>query len=248
MNEPDPPLRNSLYRQVTRTGRRLTPARLMLYRIGAPIAYAIVRGWWAMTRVVAVLGADRLQQAIAQHGAVIPVYWHGQQLVPMKYLLGHHVPGLKPGFLVSPSVDGEVPAMFVERSGAHAVRGSSSATGARALRDYYEAITRDGVSLVITPDGPKGPEREFKPGAIMLSQLTGRPILPMAFAARHAFRFPTWDRFILPVPFGGTALAIGEPQIVPKRLEANGLADWQARLKIELDSLHAAAGEALRRR
>lgn len=248
MSDPDPRPRNTLYRKVTRARRRLTPTRLLLYRIGAPIAGWIIRAWWAMTRVVAVLGEGRLQQAIADFGVVIPVYWHQQQLLPTKYLVAHHADGLKLGFLVSPSVDGEMPAMIVKRTGAHAIRGSSSATGARALRDYYLAITRDGISPAITPDGPKGPAHEFKPGAILLSQLSGKPILPMAFAARRAYRFPTWDRFILPLPFTGTVLAIGEPRVVPKRLDEGGLEEWQAKMGAELDELHAAAGKALRQR
>ena len=247
MNDPEPQLRNTLYRKVTRAKRRLTRTRHILYRIGTPFAGAIIRGWWAMTRVVSVLGEGRLQQAIADYGVVIPVYWHQQQLLPTKYLIGHHADGLKLGFLVSPSVDGEMPAMIVQRAGAHAIRGSSSATGARALRDYYLAITRDGISPAITPDGPKGPAHEFKPGAILLSQLSGKPILPMAFAARRAYRFPTWDRFILPLPFTGTVLAIGEPCVVPKRFEAGGLEQWQGRMRAELQALHIAASEALRK-
>jgi lysophospholipid acyltransferase (LPLAT)-like uncharacterized protein len=248
VNEPDPPLRSTLYRKVTRSMRRLTRTRHLLYRMGAPIAGAIIRVWWAMTRVVAVLGEGRLQQAIAEHGVVIPVYWHQQQLLPARYLLGHHAAGLKLGFLVSPSVDGELPAMIVQRAGAYAIRGSSSATGARTLRDYYLAMTRDGISPAITPDGPRGPLHEFKPGAILLSQLSGKPILPMAFAARRAFIFPNWDRFILPLPFTSTVLAIGEPRVVPKRLDTMGLEQWQGLMKAELGALQDAAREALRRR
>lgn len=201
-----------------------------------------------MTRIVAVLGNGRLSQALAEHGAVIPVYWHQHQLLPVRYLLEHRAAGLKLGFLVSPSVDGEMPAMLVQRAGAHAIRGSSSATGARALRDYYEAITRDGISPAITPDGPHGPAREFKPGAILLSQLSGKPILPIAYAARRACVFPTWDQFILPLPFTPAVLAIGEPQFVPKRLGSGDLEGWQARMKAELAGLYRAANDALQGR
>jgi lysophospholipid acyltransferase (LPLAT)-like uncharacterized protein len=244
LNDP-PQLRNTLYRRETRSRRRLTRTRLAIYRLGVPIASAVIRAWWAMTRIVAVRGDGRLEQALAAHGAVIPVYWHQQQLLPVKYLLGLRHAGLKLGFLISPSVDGEIPAMLVRKAGAYAIRGSSSATGARALRDYYEAITRDGISPAITPDGPHGPAREFKPGAILLSQLSGKPILPIAYAVRRAYVFRTWDQFILPLPFTTAALAIGEPCLVPKRLDAQGLEDWQRRLKAELDSLSQTARAAL---
>ncbi len=48
---------------------------------------------------------------------------------------------------------------------------------------------------MITPDGPRGPRFEFKPGAILLGQMSGRPILPMAFAASRAWLIK-WDKFV----------------------------------------------------
>ena len=78
---------------------------------------------------------------------------------------------------------------------------SSTRTGAQALRALYRAVVNQDVSPVIVPDGSHGPRRGFKPGAIFLSQLSGRPIVPMAYAARRAWLFPTWDRFTLPWPF-----------------------------------------------
>ncbi|EQD78910.1 protein containing DUF374, partial [mine drainage metagenome] len=82
--------------------------------------------------------------------------------------------GMKLGWLISPSVDGEIGAMLVHRLGAHAIRGSSTHTGARALRDYYQALVKENISPAITPDGPRGPRNQFKPGTILLAQLSGR--------------------------------------------------------------------------
>jgi lysophospholipid acyltransferase (LPLAT)-like uncharacterized protein len=244
MPEPNPP-RNTLYDRPTRSGRKLTRTRLLLYRLAAPLAIGVIRLWWAMLPRVRVIGQENLDAALATHQAIIPVYWHGQQLVPVRHLLRAADQGLKLGFLISPSVDGELPAMLVGRAGGHVIRGSSSATGARALRDYYEAVARLGVSPAITPDGPHGPRRQFKPGAILVAQLTGRPIVPMAYAARHAWLFPTWDRFALPLPFTGLALVIGAPQYVPKGLDGAGLERWQEKLRAELEALYVRARDAL---
>jgi lysophospholipid acyltransferase (LPLAT)-like uncharacterized protein len=240
-----PPPRNTLYRRRTRSSRRLTPQRLFLYRLGARVAELVIRGWWAMTRVTRVLGDGRLEAALAEHGAVIPVYWHRHQLLPVQYLLAHRDRGLRLGFLVSPSVDGEMPAMIVRRAGGHAIRGSANQTGAQALRDFFLAIQREGLSPALTPDGPRGPVGEFKPGAILLSQLSGKPMIPMAFAARRPFVFPTWDRFVLPLPFTRAVLAVGEPRVAPKRLDAAALSQWQLDMAAELGDLEAAARNAL---
>lgn len=244
MPDPTPP-KNTLYERRTRSSRKLTRARMLGYRLAVPLALGIVRLWWAMLPRTRVVGSERLERAIGQHGAIIPVYWHGQQLVPVRVLLRAADRGLKLGFLISPSVDGELPALLVKRAGGHVIRGSSSNTGARALRDYYEAIARLGVSPAITPDGPHGPRRQFKPGAILISQLSGKPIVPMAYAARRAWLFRTWDRFALPWPFTRVVLQVGEPVVIPKGLDAAALERWQETLRAELESLYESARDAL---
>jgi lysophospholipid acyltransferase (LPLAT)-like uncharacterized protein len=244
MHDPKPP-RNTLYDKQTRSSRKLTRTRLFLYRLAVPLAVGLIRLWWAMLPRVRVIGQQHLDAALKDHPSIIPVYWHGQQLLPVRRLLRESARGLKLGFLISPSVDGELPAMLVKRAGGYVIRGSSSATGARALRDYYEAISRHGVSPAITPDGPHGPRREFKPGAILLSQLSGRPIVPMAYAARRAWLCPTGDRFALPWPFTRVVMVIGEPVIIPKGQDAASLEDWQRTLRGLLESLYEQARAAL---
>ncbi len=244
MTDPTPP-RNTIYERHTRSSRKLTPARRLGYRLAAPLAIGLVRLWWAMLPRVRVVGGEYLDRAIEEHGAVIPVYWHGQQLIPIRALLQAADRGLKLGFLISPSVDGELPALLVRRVGGHVIRGSSSNTGARALRDYYEAVSKLGVSPAITPDGPHGPRRQFKPGAILISQLSGKPVVPMAYAASRAWLFRTWDRFVLPWPFSRIVLQVGEPVIIPKGLDAAALGRWQETLRDQLESLYRSAHEAL---
>jgi lysophospholipid acyltransferase (LPLAT)-like uncharacterized protein len=239
-----PPPRNTIYERQTRSGRRLTGARQRLYRLGVPLAMALVRFWWRTCRVVRVLGREHAQDAIAG-GAVIPVYWHQHQLFCVRFLLEQRDRGLVLGFLISPSVDGEMPAMIAQRAGAHVLRGSSNKTGARALRDYYVAL-QQGVSPAITPDGPSGPRFEFKPGAVLLAQLSGRPILPLAFAASRAWRFTAWDRFVLPWPFARVVVAVGVPRYVPKGLDAASLARWQGEMAAELHALYRQARDSLK--
>ena len=91
------------------------------------------------------------------------------------------------------------------------VRGSSSHTGALALKAYFEALMREQVSPIITPDGPRGPRFKFKPGAILLAQMSGRPMLPLAYAASRASLIK-WDKFVLPWP--GARIAQPGPRCV----------------------------------
>jgi lysophospholipid acyltransferase (LPLAT)-like uncharacterized protein len=247
--EPDDPaaLKNTLYRKVTRGKRKLTRGRLLLYQVAVVIAWWLVRALWATCRVTHVAGKAAAEQAARDVKSLIPVYWHQHMLFGARALLDLQAAGLKAGFLVSPSVDGTAPAMLVEKAGAHVIRGSSTHTGARALRDYYETIVKQLISPAITPDGPRGPLHDFKPGAIMLAQISGKPILPIAVAHSWQYTFPTWDAFELPLPFSRVAIVYGEPVQVSRAMDAEALAGWQLQMAERLLELHRQAKAALER-
>ena len=237
-------LRNTLYRTTTRSGRRMTPARRLLYRMAVPLALAVIRAWWFTCRVVRVEGMAHLDEALARAPSLVPCYWHQHQLYCGKFLVEQRSRGLTPGWLISPSVDGELGAMLVRRFGGAVIRGSSTHTGARALRDYYQALTQQDISPIITPDGPRGPRFRFKPGALLLAQMSGRPMLPMSYAASRAWLIK-WDRFVIPVPFSRIAIAIGPPVYVPRVTDAAALARLQQQMEEELKRLYGVARTAI---
>jgi lysophospholipid acyltransferase (LPLAT)-like uncharacterized protein len=237
-------LRNTIYEQQTRSGRRLTRARLFLYKIVVPVGLCLLRLVWAWSRIVQVTGAEHMTAALSKAPSFIPVYWHQHQLFCVKQLLAQRRVGLKLGFLISPSVDGEIGAMIVRSLGGVVIRGSSSHTGARALRDYYQALAHEGVSPAITPDGPRGPPWKFKAGAVLLAQLSGRPMIPLSYAASRAWMIK-WDRFVIPVPLSRIAIAVGEPVYVPKGLDAAGLERVQLDMERRLGALFTEAEAAL---
>jgi lysophospholipid acyltransferase (LPLAT)-like uncharacterized protein len=236
---------NTLYRKIGKGRRRLTPARMLMYRVAVVVGWWLVRAFWATCRVHRVIGLDVARATVFASKSVIPVYWHQHVLFGVRALLQLRADGLKPGFLISPSVDGTAPAMLVEKIGGHVIRGSSTSTGARALRDYYETIVKQQISPAITPDGPRGPVHEFKPGAVMLSQITGKPILPISVAASRTWRLGTWDQFELPLPFSRVVLAYGAPVKVPRAMDADGLGRMQAEMAARLIALKAQAVQAL---
>lgn len=244
---PDGGLRNTLYRRLTRSGRRMTAARRLLYALAVPIGLAIIRLWWASCRIIAVVGVEHLEAALSKAPSLVPCYWHQHQGFCAKYLLGQSKRGLAVGWLISPSVDGEIGAMLVRRVGGRVIRGSSTHTGARALRDYYLALVQQNISPVITPDGPRGPRFMFKPGAILLAQMSGRPMLPLAYAASRASLIK-WDKFVLPWPGARIVIAIGAPRYVPRVLDAAHLEHEQREMESELLRLYVLARGALKSR
>jgi lysophospholipid acyltransferase (LPLAT)-like uncharacterized protein len=228
----------------------MTPMRRFAWRIVAAIGVFLIKMFWRTCRVVRVVGDEHTEQALkatATNPSVIPVYWHQHQLFCAWYLLQQQSRGLKLGFLISPSVDGDIGVMVVSKFGGHSIRGSASHTGARALRDYYEALVKQGISPSITPDGPKGPRFVFKPGAILLSQMSQRPMLPLAFAASRAWLI-AWDKFVIPWPFSKIVIAVGAPRQVPRTLQPVALEALQKEMAAELKTLFGVARDALKAR
>lgn len=205
----------------TKSKRRLTRSRVFLYQIAVGVARLILEILWATCRI-RVVGLERFQSLVREHVAVVPVCWHQHLLLCARFLVSRRAAPLKAGFMISPSVDGEAPTMLARAYGAHVVRGSGSYSGLRAVRGAHQAIERDGISPAVTPDGPRGPRFKFKPGAIFAAQISGKPVVPMAFAAKPAFVLKTWDKFVIPVPFGRVCIALGEPYFPPA-----GLSDEQ---------------------
>jgi lysophospholipid acyltransferase (LPLAT)-like uncharacterized protein len=109
--------------------------------------------------------------------------------------------------LISTSKDGAWLVAFFRLMGITAVRGSSNRRGAAALIALTRAM-RDGLHAGITPDGPKGPALVFKPGAVSLSRLTRRPFLLLGIRYASCFRFGSWDRFAMPLPFSRVELTV----------------------------------------
>ena len=89
------------------------------------------------------------------------------------------------------------------------MRGSTSRGAARALLGLARVII-DGGELAITPDGPRGPAKSFAPGALIIAQRAGAPIIGVAIAASSAWRLKTWDRFLIPRPFAKLHIAYSD--------------------------------------
>jgi lysophospholipid acyltransferase (LPLAT)-like uncharacterized protein len=103
--------------------------------------------------------------------------------------------------LISASKDGAwLEAFFAMVGGLRATRGSSSRLGREAATELVE-VQRAGHDIGITPDGPRGPCYDFKPGAVIVPRRTGAPVLLVGGDFPAAWRVKSWDRFYLPVPF-----------------------------------------------
>jgi lysophospholipid acyltransferase (LPLAT)-like uncharacterized protein len=201
-------------------------------RLGA----GLLRTLFATTRVRRE-GLGPVESMRAEGRPVVFALWHGH-LLPLLHF--HRNLGIVT--LVSQHRDGEHVARVLEVSGFGTVRGSSTRGGAQGLRGLIRKA-REGHDVAITPDGPQGPRRRFKPGALLVSRLTGHPIVPVAAGISRAWSLGSWDRFLVPKPFATVRIAYGTPVFVPRR-EVEGATDDFSRLfESELNRLSSLVGD-----
>ncbi|MGH8683240.1 MAG: lysophospholipid acyltransferase family protein [Burkholderiales bacterium] len=167
----------------------------------------LIRGLVGSCRVT-LRSAHLLEQAKGGE-PFIGVVWHEHLIFLASVFRGT-------GFtiLVSRSRDGELGARIAHRLGLRTVRGSSSRGGEEALGEIVE-VARGGASVGFIADGPRGPRREMKLGAVIAAKLSGRPIVPIVCSMRRAVRLNSWDRMQIPLPFTRIVGNAGDPIHVP---------------------------------
>ncbi|MEW6074171.1 MAG: lysophospholipid acyltransferase family protein [Planctomycetota bacterium] len=196
---PDTPLRRRVRHARRRIGRILIPSL-------APAFLRALSRTWRLEE----LHRDRLERVRSGPGWLATM-WHGRMLVPLPAYRDQRL-----RVLVSPSEDGELAARLLRRFGYEIIRGSTNEAPARALRHMLREL-QGGGSIVITPDGPRGPRHSMNPGPAWISRATGFPVLPCGCVCDRAWHMPSWDRFTIPKPRARIALVYGEPILVDCR-------------------------------
>lgn len=135
---------------------------------------------------------------------VIYLTWH-EHILPM----ARHFRNRNVAAIASGNRDGMLLSNVLTAWGFTVINGSSSRGGMAAIREAIRELG-GGRSLIITPDGPRGPRREAKPGAAQISRLSGKSVVPVSFHPRSAVRLKSWDRFLIPLPFTRLEIRFGE--------------------------------------
>lgn len=194
-----------------------------------------------------------VEPVLAGDGGALGLFWHGR--IPLCLATQPQWSRKRTKCLVSPSADGEFFARALAMAGFPAIRASSAKPGDAAKARQAVAAVREGVQwvegggvLVITPDGPRGPNEVVAEGALQIARRSGRPVFLMGLAARPAWvPEDTWDKVMFPAPFGRGAVVWDGPLHVPP--DATGAqitalaADWSERLRAATRRAEAMVGE-----
>lgn len=184
-------------------------------------------------------GRDHLTP-FAAGAVVIAAFWHERlALMPMLWVKAQVMQPTKAAnihMLISRHRDGRLIGSVLRRFGVQVVYGSSSRGAVTALRRTM-ALLKDGEQVAITPDGPRGPRRVAAPGVAQIAALSGVPVLPCSAQISRRRVLRSWDRMVLPMPFGRGVLVCEPPILVPRQ-------GWEASLPMIGAAMTAAAERA----
>lgn len=231
-------------RRSSASRRRMGLSRRLYYALGLPVLRGLLRLLTSTYRYQAVLGDDIIAPFIDKGEVCAPCYWHQHHVLCSTLVRSWIDRGFKACFLISGSVDGEVPERIARSWGAEVIRGSANQSGALALRDMQGMMKR-GYSIVTTADGPRGPKYEFKAGTVLMARIGNVPMIPVACAADRAWYLDRWDNFMIPKPFARVVVGVGQPYSVPRGTPLDAIEPHRQAIQDKVRSLMRECEDAL---
>jgi lysophospholipid acyltransferase (LPLAT)-like uncharacterized protein len=154
-------------------------------------------------------GLDKFIELATKEKCIL-MLWHNR-IIPILHILSTFAPKNRYAALVSASRDGDILSNIIEaHKNANTIRVPHHARH-QALRTFIKRLERHKQVVVITPDGPRGPCYEVKPGIAVAALETGAYIIPLNWEANHFWQFRTWDKLRLPKPFSTLHVTFGPP-------------------------------------
>jgi len=194
----------------------------ILLNIVLPVCALLLRIIFLTCRLTKIEGKEMEEAALEKSGgrAVYPV-WHQRGTYHTHILKSRRLT-----VMVSQSRDGEYASRLLNLLGARTLRGSSTRGGLSALYQATKMI-KAGINSGMVVDGPKGPPRVAKLGAVILARNAQVPIIPVAWGVDRCWILNTWDRLIIPKPFSRTTYRYMEPIWVPRSAKGEELEKYR---------------------
>jgi len=189
-------------------------------------------------------GFEAMDEALRNGEPVIVALWH-QRLMMSPYLFDATLG--KMCTLTSSARAGRLAGQVQARFGFETIAMSSHKRHIALSREVLGRI-RDGYSIGIATDGPRGPARVASTVPLVWARASGARIFVVSFAARRVIRFPTWDQMMLPTPFTRGVLMCREwDQVVPRKASEAQTEDLRGKLQTALNDITDASDRAVGR-
>lgn len=201
-----------------------------IHKVVAPL----VRIWFGSCRVE-VLNEQLLQEYAYSPEPVVVGTWHRAALFFL-YYFGK----FNPMIMISQSKDGEMLAQYAAAMGVIPARGSSSRGGLDALEQMRKHLRSGGKACATVLDGPRGPAYVAKKGMLVLSKMTGAPLMSAIWSANRTLTLKnSWDKTVLPLPWSRVCVAVGEPIHIPAETGSEELERYRRMVQEQLNEMMA---------
>lgn len=198
-----------------------------------PVLAAMLIRTIRVTMRVRYVYPESVRQLLERKSQFVLTFWHGQLLMMV------YARYAKPIMMMSSRHrDGELIVRTMRWFGAVAARGSRTRGGIPALRTMIRAA-RDGFTLAITPDGPRGPRHIASMGVVQIAQATALPVVPVALVVERKTVLRSWDEFEIPHLFTRGVFAYGEPISVRRELTSDEAENVRVQIENALNDLVA---------
>lgn len=154
-------------------------------------------------------GLEHFTQIAAKEKCML-ILWHNR-LTIIPFILADYTPEFLYAALVSSHRDGDLLSSIIHSfPNGRTIRSSPKARHG-ALREVIRHIEERKEIVIITPDGPRGPQYEIKPGTAMAALETQAFVIPLNWEAKKYWEIKTWDRQRLPKPFTTIQVSFAKP-------------------------------------
>ncbi len=184
---------------------------------------------------VTVRNSETLEHLAKENKNFIVAFWHGTMLLPWYLHRNKNVAAL-----TSKSKDGDLLARLLKSWDYQVIRGSSSSGGDIALGIMID-YAKNKNSIAITPDGPRGPAKKLKAGAVVTARKSGLPLVLIGIGYKKKRVLRNWDSFQIPSFFSKVNAIYSQPIYVDKDLDYNGTSEMINMCEAKLNELQAEA-------
>jgi len=160
----------------------------------------------------------------------IYAFWHNR-LAMMPFARPKKV---KVNVLISDHRDGKIIAKTMKIFNFNIISGSSTRNSYNAIKNIIK-FSKLNQTIVITPDGPKGPKNQINSNIVAISSLCQKYIIPVTYSCSKAFILKSWDRLIIPKLFNKLIIIYGSPLKPEKKLNEQQIEKLNNQLATKLN-------------
>ena len=132
-------------------------------------------------------------------GQCMAVTWHSELLIsPQVYRKLRKKQ--RTSAIIAQHYDGELVSKTLSYFKINSLRGSSRHGAKSVLINAIKAI-KNGDTIMITPDGPRGPRYSMSDGAVALALRSNLPLMVVSYQPSSYWQMRSWDKFLIPKPF-----------------------------------------------